>query len=193
MFRTLPYSPWPISCETRQVRDPKLIASINTSPDARHRLNDAFSIIQVYFTKTQLSGNLDLSTKRFMMHLLFFSILAFLSNAIATPVANTLDRSDYVGAPYPGFFGSDLGIVAIPNCGDLIVKCCLGRYDQDTRTVGGPCGTCKVPQIFSIPWIKSQLMRVPHRPGEYILVFCVLCSKYDLLLFRGGCGESLTY
>lgn len=170
------------------------MASINTSPNARHRLNDAFSIIQVHFTKTQLSGDLDLSTTHFMMHYsLFFSILAILSNAIATPVANNLDSSDYVTNPYPAYMGTDSGIVAKPNCGNMMMKCCLGWYNQESGTVLGPCGTCKVPQIFSIPWIKYQLMRVPHRPGEFLLVFCVLCSKHDVLLFRGGWGESLTY
>lgn len=124
-------------------------SSIDTSPITRYRLKNAFFVIQAHFANIRLP-KAHLHTNHFVMNSLFsFSILAILSNAIATPVANTLDNSDYVNTPV--LAGTDVGIIAQPDCGDLTIKCCLGRYNPVTHFVGPPCGVCNVPHIFSIP------------------------------------------
>lgn len=82
-----------------------------------------------------------------MRSFFFFNILAILSNVVAIPFTNNLDDSDYVAAP--GFVGVDKGIVAVPDCGALKIKCCLGHFNPVTHYVGPPCGTCNVPRLIS--------------------------------------------
>lgn len=84
-----------------------------------------------------------------MYSLFLLILLAVLSRAAANPVANNLDNSDYV--TNHGYFDTDAGIIAQPDCGGLMIKCCLGQFNPETHYAGRPCGTCNVACIFSIP------------------------------------------
>lgn len=97
------------------------------------------------------------------MYSLFLLILfAVLSRAAATPVANNQDTSDYV-TNY-GYFDTDSAIIAQPDCGGLMIKCCLGLFNPVTHYAGRPCGTCNVAYILPIPrshinWWRSLQTR----------------------------------
>lgn len=108
-------------------------------------------LIEACVTKSQPLKRHHISTALFIMYSLFFffCILAILYDTCATPVANTLDSSDFV--TNNEYMNTDSNIIAHPDCGGLMVKCCLGRFNPVTNYVGPPCGNCNVPHILSIP------------------------------------------